>query len=76
MILVFLLSWGNFYITYNLAGIARTMPTFIFAGIVFGSSPIYPALATVVFVPGLVLVVIAERFRARAARAMARSRAI
>ena len=52
------------------------MPTFIFAGIVFGSSPIYPALATVVFVPGLVLVVIAERFRARAARAMARSRAI
>jgi spermidine/putrescine transport system permease protein len=76
MIFVFLLSWGNFYITYNLAGIARTMPTFIFAGIVFGSSPIYPALATVVFVPGLVLVVIAERFRARAARAMARSRAI
>lgn len=76
MIFAFLLSWGNFYITYNLAGIARTMPTFIFAGIVFGSSPIYPALATVVFVPGLVLVVIAERFRTRATRAMARSRAI
>jgi len=52
------------------------MPTFIYAGIVLGSSPIYPALATVIFVPGLVLVVIAERFRMRATRAMARFRAI
>lgn len=65
-IFAFLLSWGNFYITYSLAGTARNMPTFVFAGLVFGSSPLYPALATVVFIPGLILVAIAERFRRRA----------
>jgi spermidine/putrescine transport system permease protein len=61
----FLLSWGNFYLTYSLAGSARTLPTFVFSGIAVGSSPLYPAIATVVFIPGLVLVVLAERFRRR-----------
>ena len=63
----FLLSWGNFYITYSLSGTARTLPTFIFSGIALGtSSPIYPALATIMFVLGLILVFMAERFRRRA----------
>ncbi len=65
-IFVFLLSWGNFYVTYNLNGGARTVPTFVFAGLVMGSIPIYPALATLVFIPGMLLVAVAERFRRRA----------
>lgn len=66
-IFAFLLSWGNFYITYSLAGTARTIPTFVFSGIAVGSSPIYPALATITFIPALVLVAIADLFRRRAA---------
>ncbi len=63
----FLLSWGNFYITYSLSGTARTLPTFIFSGIALGtSSPIYPALATLIFILGLILVFVAERFRRHA----------
>ena len=65
-IFAFLLSWGNFYITYSLAGSTRTVPTFIFNGIAIGSSPLYPAIATVVFIPGILLVLLANRFRARA----------
>ncbi len=65
-IFAFLLSWGNFYLTYSLAGSARTLPTFVFSGIAVGSSPLYPAIATVVFVPGLLLVILAERLRRRA----------
>jgi spermidine/putrescine transport system permease protein len=68
-IFAFLLSWGNFYITYSLAGSTRTVPTFIFSGIAVGSSPLYPAIATVVFVPGILLVILANRFRLRAQRA-------
>lgn len=68
-IFAFLLSWGNFYITYSLAGSTRTIPTFIFSGIAVGSSPLYPAIATVVFIPGILLVILANRFRLRAARA-------
>ena len=68
MIFVFLLSWGNFYLTYSLNGTERTLPTFIFSGIAVGSSPLYPALATVIFVPALVLVIVADTFRRRAAR--------
>lgn len=64
-IFAFLLSWGNFYITYSLAGSARTVPTFIFSGIAVGSSPLYPAIATVVFIPGLLLVVAATGLRRR-----------
>jgi spermidine/putrescine transport system permease protein len=64
-IFAFLLSWGNFYLTYSLAGSARTLPTFVFAGIAVGSSPLYPAIATVIFIPGLVLVVLADRLRRR-----------
>ena len=60
-IFAFLLSWGNFYITYSLAGSTRTIPTFIFSGIAIGSSPLYPAVATVVFIPGIVLVILANR---------------
>lgn len=67
-IFVFLMSWGNFYLTYSLNGTERTLPTFIFSGIAVGSSPLYPALATVIFVPALVLVVVADYFRRRAAR--------
>ena len=68
-IFAFLLSWGNFYITYSLAGSTRTIPTFIFSGIAVGSSPLYPAIATVVFVPGILLVILANRLRLRAAQA-------
>ena len=64
-IFAFLLSWGNFYLTYSLSGSARTLPTFVFSGIATGSSPLYPALATVVFIPGIVLVVLADRLRRR-----------
>ena len=64
-IFAFLLSWGNFYITYSLAGSTRTIPTFIFSGIAIGSSPLYPAIATVVFIPGIILVVLANRLGRR-----------
>ena len=47
-------------------GGARTVPTFVFAGLVMGSIPIYPALATLVFIPGMLLVAVADRFRRRA----------
>ncbi len=66
-IFAFLLSWGNFYLTYSLAGSARTLPTFVFSGIATGSSPLYPAMATVIFVPGLLLVMLAEWLRRRSA---------
>lgn len=66
-IFAFLLSWGNFYITYSLSGTARTLPTFVFSGIAVGSSPIYPALATLTFVPALLLVGLADIFRRKAA---------
>lgn len=65
-IFAFLLSWGNFYLTYSLAGSTRTLPTFIFSGIAVGSSPLYPAIATVVFIPGILLVILANRLRLRA----------
>lgn len=66
-IFAFLLSWGNFYVTYSLSGTARTLPTFVFSGIAVGSSPVYPALATVTFVPALILIAVADVFRRRAA---------
>jgi len=62
-IFAFLLSWGNFYLTYSLAGSTRTLPTFVFSGIATGSSPLYPAIATVVFIPGILLVILADRIR-------------
>lgn len=62
----FLLSWGNFYVSYSLAGTARTLPVFVYSGIAVGSSPIYPALATLNFVPALALVVLADVMRRRA----------
>lgn len=62
-IFAFLLSWGNFYLTYSLAGSTRTLPTFIFSGIAIGSSPLYPAIATIVFIPGILLVILANRLR-------------
>lgn len=62
----FLLSWGNFYVSYSLAGTARTLPVFVYSGIAVGSSPIYPALATLNFIPALALVVLAEFLRRRA----------
>jgi spermidine/putrescine transport system permease protein len=67
-IFAFLLSWGNFYLTYSLAGSTRTLPTFVFSGIATGSSPLYPAMATVVFIPGILLVMLADGLRRRAAR--------
>lgn len=67
----FLLSWGNFYLTYSLAGSTRTLPTFVFSGIATGSSPLYPAIATVVFIPGILLVVLADWLRRRSVRSSA-----
>lgn len=64
----FLLSWGNFYVSYALGGTIRTLPTFVYSGIAVGSSPIYPALATLSFVPALILLIIADFVRRRAAR--------
>lgn len=64
-IFAFLLSWGNFYLTYSLSGTARTLPTYVFSGIAVGSSPVYPALATLTFVPGLILVGVADLIRRR-----------
>ena len=65
-IFAFLLSWGNFYVSYSLAGTARTLPIFVYSGIAVGSSPIYPALATLNLVPALLLVGFAEFMRRRA----------
>ncbi|GAA6199318.1 ABC transporter permease [Aquicoccus sp. SU-CL01552] len=67
-IFAFLLSWGNFYITYSLSGSTRTLPTFVFSGIAVGSSPIYPALATLTFLPALVLIFAVGGLRKNAAR--------
>lgn len=67
-VFAFLLSWGNFYISYSLSGTARTLPTFVFSGIAVGSSPIYPALATLTFGPALLLMIGADYLRRRAAR--------
>ncbi len=67
-IFAFLLSWGNFYLTYALAGTTRTLPTFVYNGIAVGSSPAYPALATITFVFGLSLAYFAEFFRRRSIR--------
>ncbi len=67
----FLLSWGNFYISYSLAGTARTLPVFVYSGIAVGSSPIYPALATLNFIPALLLVALAEYMRRRALKRQA-----
>lgn len=67
----FLLSWGNFYVSYSLAGTARTLPIFVYSGIAVGSSPIYPALATVNLVPALLLVIVAEVLRRRALKRQA-----
>ncbi len=64
---VFLLSWGNFYLTYSLSGGERTLPTFVFSGIAMGSTPIYPALASVTFAIGLCLLVVADMVRRRSA---------
>ncbi|PJI44950.1 MAG: hypothetical protein CTR54_02995 [Rhizobium sp.] len=65
-IFAFLLSWGNFYVSYSLAGTARTLPIFVYSGIAVGSSPIYPALATLNFIPALILVALGELLRRRA----------
>jgi ABC-type Fe3+ transport system permease subunit len=54
-------SWGNFCLTYSLAGSTLTPPTFIFSGMPL-ASPLYPALATV-FIPGNLLVILANRLR-------------
>lgn len=64
-IFAFLLSWGNFYITYSLSGTERSLPTFVFSGMALGSTPLYPALATVTFLAGLLLIVVAETLRRR-----------
>ncbi|MFV0475990.1 MAG: ABC transporter permease, partial [Pikeienuella sp.] len=56
MILAFLLSWGNFYLSYSLNGSVQTLPIFIFSGIAVGSSPIYPAIAALNSLAALALV--------------------
>lgn len=66
-IFAFLLSWSNFYISFNLAGTTSLLPTFVYAGLAFNSSPTYPAIATVFFIPMVLLVIVAERVRRRAA---------
>ncbi len=63
----FLLSWSNFYISFNLAGTSSVLPTFVYAGLSYNSSPLYPALATLVLIPMAILVVAAEAVRRRGA---------
>lgn len=63
----FLLSWSNFYISFNLAGTSSVLPTFVYAGLSYNSSPLYPALATLVLIPMAILVVVAEAVRRRGA---------
>lgn len=65
-IFAFLLSWGNFYLTYSLSGTARSLPTFVFAGMGQGASPLFPAIASVTFVLGLFLILFANWMRRRA----------
>lgn len=66
-VFAFLLSWSNFYISFNLSGTTSVLPTFVYAGLAFNSSPAYPATATVIFVPMVLLVALAEMLRRRAA---------
>jgi spermidine/putrescine transport system permease protein len=66
-IFAFLLSWSNFYISFNLGGTTQVMPTFVYAGLAFNSSPAYPAIATLVLVPVVVLLGAAEWLRRRSA---------
>lgn len=66
-IFAFLLSWSNFYISFNLNGTTTVLPTFVFSGLALNSSPLYPAIATVSFVPSILLVILAERLRRKAA---------
>jgi spermidine/putrescine transport system permease protein len=61
----FLLSWSNFYISFNLSGTTSVLPTFVYAGLAFNSSPAYPAIATLVLVPMIALVILAEVLRRR-----------
>lgn len=65
-IFAFLLSWSNFYISFNLAGTTSMLPTFVYAGLAFNSSPAQPAIATLILVPMIVLVLLAEIVRRRA----------
>lgn len=67
-IFAFLLSWGNFYLTYTLSGTTRTLPTFVYNGIARGSSPAYPALAALTFAIGLSLAYFADYLRRRSER--------
>jgi spermidine/putrescine transport system permease protein len=63
----FLLSWSNFYISFNLSGTTSLLPTYVYAGLAFNSSPAYPAIATIILVPMVGLVVVAEALRRRSA---------
>lgn len=63
----FLLSWSNFYISFNLSGTTSVLPTYVYAGLAFNSSPAYPAIATIVAVPMGCLVLLAEALRRRSA---------
>lgn len=67
-IFCFLLSWSNFYLSFNLAGTTSMLPTFVYAGLAFNSSPAYPAIATIFFVPMVILVILAETLRRRQLR--------
>jgi spermidine/putrescine transport system permease protein len=64
-IFAFLISWGNFYLTYSLGGTTRALPTFLFTGLSMSMKPLYAAVASVIFVPGLLLVIVAEWLRRR-----------
>lgn len=67
-IFAFLLSWGNFYISYALSGTEQFIPTLVFSAISIGATPAIPALATVIFLPSLLLIVIAEAMRQKTIR--------
>jgi spermidine/putrescine transport system permease protein len=68
----FLLSWGNFYISYALSGTEQYVPTLVFSAISIGATPAIPALAALILLPSLLLVFIAEAMRQRSMRRSAR----
>jgi spermidine/putrescine transport system permease protein len=70
-IFAFLLSWGNFYLTYSLAGSTRTLPTFVFSGIATGPRRSIRQWRRWCSCPASWLVMVADGLRRRAAKKLA-----
>ena len=60
-----------FYISFNLSGTTAMLPTFVYAGLAFNSSPAQPAIAALILIPMVLLVATAEFVRRRSRRRFA-----